>query len=274
MENANQVVGSVVSLYRYPVKSMLGEELNASEVTERGILGDRVYALVETSSGKVVSAKSPRKWAKLFEFRAALAETPRPGEQIPPVRITLHDGTIVSSEQSDLNDIVSRALGREVTFATTVPEDPAFEYYIPDMEGLKHRGETIDQSMPPGLFFDRSVIHLLTTATLERFRELYPQGRWEVRRFRPNIVVEVASGEIDFVENAWVGQTLAIGDDVRLTVTEPCLRCVMTTLPQADLPKDPGILRATAQHNEAIAGIRANVLRDGKIRRGDPVRLE
>src|SRR6266487_5311212 len=108
--------GSVVSLWRYPVKSMMGEELNASEVTERGLLGDRAYALIDSSNGKVASAKNPRKWPQLFDFRAAFVDTPRPGAKLPPVRITLPDGTVVTSEQSDLNQVLSQALNREVTF--------------------------------------------------------------------------------------------------------------------------------------------------------------
>ena len=103
---------------------------------------------------------------------------------------------------------------------------------------------------------------------------LYPQGRFEVRRFRPNVVVGTASGEKDFAENTWIGQTLAIGDAVRLSVTGPCPRCVMTTLPQGDLPKDAGILRTAAQHNRANVGVYASVLQGGRVRRGDSVRLE
>ena len=117
-------------------------------------------------------------------------------------------------------------------------------------------------------------MHLLTTATLDRLRVLYPQGRFEVRRFRPNIVVETANGEKDFVENAWIGQVLAIGDAIRLSITGPCPRCVMTTLPQGDLPKDAGILRTAAQHNRANVGVYASVLQGGTVRRGDSVRLE
>ncbi len=117
-------------------------------------------------------------------------------------------------------------------------------------------------------------MHLLTTATLDRLRELYPQGRFEVRRFRPNIVVETANGEKDFVEDTWIGRMLAIGNTVRLRITGPCTRCVMTTLPQADLPRDAGILRATARHNRANAGVYASVLQGGRIRRGDSVSLE
>jgi MOSC domain-containing protein len=266
--------GSVVSLWRYPVKSMMGEELNGAYVTERGLLGDRAYALVDPSNGKVVSAKNPRKWGRLFDFRAALAEPPRVGEKTPPARITLPDGTIVTSERGNPNQILSNVLGREVTLATMAPQTPNLEEYWPDMEGLVHRETITDEAMPAGTFFDLAVIHLLTTATIDRLRDLYPQGRFEVRRFRPNIVVEPASGEKSFVENAWIGHTLAIGDEVRLSITGPCPRCVMTTLPQRDLPRDPGILRTAAQHNQVNVGVYAAVLRGGTIRRGDWVRFE
>src|SRR6201993_4978995 len=96
------IVGSIVSLWRYPVKSMLGEELNATEVTKRGLLGDRAYALVDSADGKVATAKNPRKWPSLFDCRAAFANVPRTGAKAPPVRVTLPDGTVVNSEQRDL----------------------------------------------------------------------------------------------------------------------------------------------------------------------------
>ena len=275
MASTTQIeLGSVVSLWRYPVKSMMGEELNAAEFTDRGLLGDRAYALRDPSNGKVASAKHPRKWAKLFDFQAAFAESPRAGEKIPSVRITLPNGGIVTSEQRDINKVLTNALGREVTLATAAPETPSLEEYWPDMDGLAHRETVTDEAMPAGTFFDFAVAHVLTTATIDRLRELYPQGRFEVRRFRPNIVVQPAAAEKDFVENAWVGHTLVIGDEVRLNVTGPCPRCVMTTLPQGDLPRDPGILRTAAQHNQVNVGVYAAVLRGGTIRRGDPVRLE
>lgn len=268
------VIGSVVSLWRYPVKSMMGEELNRCEVTNRGLLGDRAYALVDPSNGKVVSAKNPRKWPNLFDFRAAFPEPPRVGEPLPPTRITLPDGTAVGSDDSDCEQRVSSVLGREVTLESSAPKAPSLEEYWPDMEGLDHRETVTDEAMPAGTFFDLAVLHLLTTATIDRLRELYPQGRFEVRRFRPNIVVEPASDEKEFLENGWIGRTIAIGDEVRIKITEPCPRCVMTTLPQGDLPKDPGILRTAAQHNDVHVGVYASVLRGGSIRRGDQVRLE
>jgi len=267
-------VGSVVSLWQYPVKSMMGEELNATEVTERGLLGDRAYALVDSSDGKVATAKNPRKWPRLFDFRATFIEPAQAAAKIPPVRIALPDGTTVTSDQGDLNQILSKALNREVALRAARGGAVNAEEYWPDMDGLDHRDTVTDFTLPEGTFFDCAMVHLLTTATLDRLRELYPQGRFEVRRFRPNIVVQLASDEKGFAENAWVGHTLAIGTAVRLNITGPCGRCVMTTLAQGDLSWDPGILRTAAQHNQVNVGVYAAVARGGSIRRGDPARIE
>jgi uncharacterized protein YcbX len=279
MVGSAQASGSVVALRRYPVKSMMGEELNAVEVGEAGLLGDRAYAIVDVSDGKIASAKNPRKWPDLFCFRAAFVDPPQSGAKIPPVRITLPDGADVTSDQADINEILSRALSRKVTFdAATLsrrcgPIANAEEYWA-DIEGLEHRDTVTDFALPEGTFFDTAVVHVLTTSTLDRLRDAYPQGRFEAHRFRPNIVVRAENGETDFVENAWVGKVLAIGDTLRLTVTGPCPRCVMTTLPQGDLPKDVGILRAAAEHNQANVGIYASVVQGGKVHRGDSISLE
>jgi len=275
MTSTQKVLGSIVSLWRYPVKSMMGEELNATEITKDGLLGDRAYALVDSLDGKVATAKNPRKWPTLFDFRAALADAPRPGVKLPPVRITTPEGAIVNSEQPDVHRTLSNALKREVTLSESSgrPVATAEEYWL-DIEGLDHRDAVTDFGLPEGTFFDCASVHLLTTATLNRLRLMYPQGRFEVRRFRPNIVVETASGEKEFAENAWIGQIVAIGDAVRLSITGPCGRCVMTTLPQGDLPKDPGILRTAVQQNHANVGVYASVVQGGNVRRGDTIRLE
>jgi uncharacterized protein YcbX len=270
-------IGLVVSLWCYPVKSMMGEELTATAVTERGLLGDRAYAVVNSSDGKVASAKNPKKWPNLFDFRATFIEPARLGADVPPVRITLPEGTMVTSQQRDLDEVLSEAFNRKVSLNATEHSQvgPAnAEEYWPDMEGLDHRDTVTEFSLPEGTFFDCASVHLLTTATIDCLRELYPEGRFEVRRFRPNLVVEPAAAEKSFVENAWIGHTLSIGDEVRLNVSGVCPRCVMTTLPQGDLPKDPGILRTAAQHNKASVGVYASVARGGTIRRGDPVRID
>jgi uncharacterized protein YcbX len=266
-------IASIVSLRRYPVKSMQGEELNATLVTERGLLGDRRYALVDPRDGKIGSAKNPRKWPGLFDFQARYVEEPG-GAAAPIVQITLPDGTRVTDTQSSLNEALSRAVGRPVMLHAAPPERPTLEEYWPNLEGLPHRDAVTDESMPVGSFFDLAPVHLLTTATLNRLRELYPQGRFEARRFRPNLVIAPADGSAAFLENAWVGRTLRLGAEVRLKVTGPCPRCVMTTLEQADLPRDLGILRTAVQHNQGHVGVYATVVQGGTVRRGDSVSLE
>jgi hypothetical protein len=281
------MTATVVSLLRYPVKSMMGEELNAALLTDKGLTGDRAYALVDAETGKVASAKNPKVWPNLFEFRASFVEPPQPGASLPPVRITLPDGELVRSDEPDADERLSRAVGRRVTLASTAPSEAALEEYWPDLEGLAPQGhrdtvteEQVAGAAPPGTFFDLAPIHVLTTATIDRLRELYPAGRFEVRRFRPNLVVRV--DEEGFVENSWLGRTLAVGADAKLPVILPVPRCVMTTLPQGDLPKDSGILRTAAQHNRIdvagtglypCVGVYAGVAAGGTLRRGDSVHL-
>ena len=266
--------GRIVSIWRYPVKSMLGEELNSSYVTERGLIGDRVYALVDQETGKVASAKNPKKWGTLFDFHATFIDPLRDVENIPPIRITFPDGTQIFSDQGHIEDTLSKILGREVSLMKANLDKPSYEEYWPDIEGLAQREKVTDEPMPPKTFFDIAVIHILTSSTIDHLRELYPEGRFEVRRFRPNIVVESTSGENDFIENLWVGKKMVIGEETILKITGPCTRCVMTTLPQADLPRDLGILHTVAKYNQVHAGVYASVHRGGRIHRGDRVRLE
>jgi uncharacterized protein len=274
VDQPQKSIGNVVSIWRYPVKSMMGEELNSSYVTERGLIGDRVYAIIDQQTGKVASAKNPGKWGKLFHFRAAFIDSPQTVENIPPVRITLPDGSQIFSNHDEIDRTLSKVLGREVSVMKASLEKPSYEEYWPDIEGLAQREIVTDEAMPPQTFFDVAVIHLLTTSTIDRLRELYLGGRFEIRRFRPNIVVESASEEKDFIENSWVDKKVAIGEDIVLKVIGPCTRCVMITLPQGDLPKDLGILRAVAKYNQVHAGVYASVYRGGTIRRGDIVQLE
>jgi uncharacterized protein len=272
------VVGSVVALWRYPVKSMLGEELTEVEVTGLGLAGDRAYALMDSSDNKVATAKNPRKWPELFDYRAALVAAHQTAANVPAVRITLPDGTTVTGEMSNVNEVLSHALKREVRLETAGPRHEAAaatsEAYWPDMEGLDHRDTVTEFELPLGTFFDAGVVHLLTTATLEQLRALYPEGRFEIPRFRPNVVMETIRGLEGFAENAWIGHTLRVGDEVRISVTKPCSRCVMTTLAQGDLPKDVDILRTAVKHNQTHVGVYASVIQGGTVHRGDSVRLE
>jgi uncharacterized protein YcbX len=245
---------------------------------ESGLLGDRAYALRDTSDGKIATAKNPRKWPNLFDYGAVLIGAATPGEKLPPARITLPDGTTISTEQPDAARILSAALKREVRLekiegAAASQKETSEEYWL-DMEGLEHRDTVTDFNLPEGTFFDTATVHILTTATLQRLHELYPGGRFAVPRFRPNVVVSTTDGSDGFAENAWLGRIVAIGESVRLRIDLSCARCVMTTLAQRDLPKDSGILRTAAQHNQVNVGVYASVLQGGKIRRGDSIRLE
>ncbi len=267
------IVGSVVSLWRYPVKSMLGEPLESSEVTAHGLLGDRAYALWDVQSGRVASAKNPKKWAKLLEFQAAFTESPA-RETVPPVRMSLPDGGSLTSDAIESSTILSALLGREVQLLSSAPKVASLDQYWPDVEGTAYQETITELFLPPGTFFDSCSVHAITTATLAKLQTLYPDGQFELCRFRPNLLIQPVSDAVAFVEDDWIGNVLAIGDQVRLSIDTACPRCVVTTLAQCGLPTDMGILQTTAQHHEVIAGIRASVLQGGTIRCGDSIWLE
>ncbi|MGB3491785.1 MAG: MOSC domain-containing protein [Elainellaceae cyanobacterium] len=269
-----KLVGSLESLFRYPVKSMQGETLETAELVAQGLLGDRTYALWDTQTSRVASAKNPKKWASLLNCHAAFVQPPQDGEPMPPVSISLPNGITISTEQADLDTCLSDWVGREVEVLTSAPETPSLDQYWPDVEGTANRDTVTQLFMPAGTFFDSCPVHALTTATLKRLQELYPEGAFDPCRFRPNLLIESASPDADFVENAWVGHQLMIGDTVTLKVDTACPRCVVTTLPQKGLPEDLNILRTTAQHNDVIAGIRMSVIQGGTIHKGDSIWLE
>ncbi len=266
-------LGSIAALWRYPVKSMRGEELDVAEVTERGLLGDRAYAMIDVETGQVVSAKNPRKWSNLFEFRSNLLESPSDRDAIPPARIALPDGTTVRTDDPGVEERLSALVGRAVRLASSPPPSSRIEGYWPDFDFIESPDTTFHVELPAGTFFDGSLLHFITTATLARLSTVSPQSAFDVRRFRPNMIIEVPDNTAGFIEDGWVGRTIAIGDEVRLMITHPCPRCVMTTLPQDELPKDPNVLRTAVQQNRGNVGVNAAVLHGGRVRRGDVVAM-
>ncbi len=292
------VIGRVAALYRYPVKSMLGEALEVAEVGERGVAGDRAYALVDRDDGKVASAKNPRKWGALLRCRATYVEPPS-SAGAAPVRITLPDGTEVRSDSAGADAVLSRFVGRDVTLVAGAPEGSAFEEVWPDdvgaiapedfiertESGREPTGERVSDittamAAPPGTFFDVTPLHLLTTATLERLAALAPASDFDVRRYRPNVLIDAEEG--GFLENDWAGRTIRLGEAAASGML-PTMRCVMTTLAQDGLDADRSTLQAIAEHNRieipglgtwACAGIYAGVAAAGVVRVGDEVRLD
>jgi uncharacterized protein YcbX len=280
----NTAHATVATLWRYPAKSMMGEELNGTQVTTGGLLGDRVYALVDVETGKVISAKNPKKWPDFFSFRAAFTSPPSQ-DSLQPIWITLPDGTVLRSDQNDINEKLSQFLGHPVTLQTQSPQNAKLEQYWPEFAGETNEisNEAVAGDAPQGTFFDYAAMHLLTTSSMDAMQQLYPKGRFEVRRFRPNIMIDT-SGQNGFVENEWVGKVIKIGTDLRLQITDPCPRCVMPTLAQGDLPADNGIFKNAIAKNRPVVpfankelpsvGVYARVLQPGWVKRGDTVSIE
>jgi|FLYL01.1.fsa_nt_gi uncharacterized protein YcbX len=268
MPDVGELLGTVLALWRYPVKSMMGEAVNASYVGAGGLAGDRAYALVEPETGRIGTAKIPRKWGALFKCRARYLEEPG-ADGVPPAQIQLPDGAFTSTDAPDIDEVMSALLGRRVRMIGERREKLLLESpplgLVPESEDAP----TIDFPVING-FFDLGSIHLISTATLDSLRAAAPGSRFEARRFRPNIIASTPEAE-GFPEEAWTGRVIAIGEDVRVKVTMPTLRCVVTTLAQDDLPDDPGVLRTAAAVNKANVGIYGLVERPGYIRVGDPI---
>jgi uncharacterized protein YcbX len=294
--NSSEPVGTVRALWRFPVKSMLGEEVDAADLTEGGIVGDRAYAIRDRETGKVASAKHSKRWPNLLDCRAAFVEPPGTGDELPPVRIELADGNSVLSDAGDVDAVLSRFFGRDVELACAAQNGYTIDQYHPDLENYDpdgHRDEVVEaqlgaaffnerglpSAVPEDSFFDLYPLSVLTTSTLDQLGNLEPQSRFDVRRFRMNVIVDTR--ERGFVENGWLGRKLAIGDDVQLGVSLPDPRCCMPGLPQEDLPRDPQVLKALARHNRIdvagalypCAGVYAVAEATGTVRKDDSVSL-
>jgi hypothetical protein len=279
---------TVRAIWRYPLKSMLGEELDVATIGERGLAGDRAYALIDGETGKVVSAKNPRRWQRMFECRAEYLESPDPAGDVAPIRITMPDGTAVRSDDADVDDRLSHALRRAVRLTTLAPERVIIEEYRPDVVGVVDESSDtatdgqIALLAPAGTFFDCAPIHVVTTATLASLTAALPSGRFEPGRFRPNLLIDPGADAVGFVENDWINRSLRVGQHVAFDVVLCAPRCVMTTLAQGDLPADKNILQTIARQNRidirglgpsSCVGVYGLVSTGGVVSRGDAVDL-
>jgi uncharacterized protein YcbX len=273
-------IGEVSALERFPVKSMMGEKPRNFEVGPGGVIGDRAYALREAATDRIASAK---KWIQLFDCSARFESEPRAGA-LPPVRIELPGGKTLHAEDANASELISEAMNRKFRLeranaasAEHAGIDPKTVFGEVPVDKI-FPGVT-SETMPDhfalwkGTFFDTATMHLIATGTLAHMRKLTPGSDFDPRRFRANILVDTGSAADHFIEDDWLGGTLAIGD-VRIVSMQPALRCVMTTHPQQGLPRDPAALRTVAVHHKANAGVFAWVGAPGAIGIGDSVYLE
>lgn len=278
---------------RFPVKSMLGEMPTTARLEANGFVGDRLYAVRDVETGKVASAKRPRLWGHLLRMAACYVGAPGPGQ---PIAVTLPSGSVLHSRESDFNERLSAAIGRPVELVAAPEPAARYDYEWPDVPGVmpeeaaaSRRTSTTPEGrgvstvsmgiIAPGTFHDVAPVTIITTATLRKAAQLQPDSNWDPRRFRANLLIDVDRSA--FVENDWVGQQLRVGE-VLLEIRMPTPRCVMTTLPQENLGRDPEILRAVARHNRidvggaglyACLGAYAIVVEPGSASAGDEVEL-
>ena len=246
-------LGTVAALWRYPVKSLRGEALERVAVGPDGIPGDRAFALRDARDGRILSAK---RTATLLAFRAVYPDGPE-----RPALIDLGDGRHITTAAADAAAVLSAALGRAVDLSG------------PDDRRADRRVEWDDEmtfDAPAGAFVDLAPLHVLTTASLAAIAACRPEGRFDARRFRPNLLVDSGARQ-GFVEDDLEGKLLAIGGQVRLRVFMPTIRCALTTRAQEDLPPDPAILRTVVERHGGNLGAYARVEAAGEVRVGDPV---
>jgi uncharacterized protein len=289
---------SVARLWHYPVKSMQGEEVQEIVLGSGGVLGDRAYGFLDLETQKVVSAKRPKRYGALLECRARFLSPPQPDMATPPIEVTFADGTVVRDDLEELTRHVTALLGREVRLITSAPEGAAAEEIWPDIEDLgpaelvaamtthapDEQGDRVVEFIvgmaAPGTLLDMAALHILTSGTLRTLAAEHPDGDWDPRRLRPNMFIE---GQEPADEDDWLGCDLHIGAQAVIHVVGPVPRCVMTTLAQGDLPRDPLVLNTIARvglkqagplGQFACAGSYAEVVEPGVVRMGDPVRVE
>jgi uncharacterized protein YcbX len=306
------IVGYLGQIWRYPVKSMAGERLEHCLVGLAGVLADRGWALRDDDAGEIRGAKAwPVLMQCSGRYREPPTENKFPAVDIalPDGTCLGSDEPKVSARLSELvgrpvslsplqpashkahyrraqpgaamlgwlsrSRLMRRLLQKLIHYTKREaelraefgrePDEP-----LPDLSVFPP--ELFEFTSPPGTYFDAFPIHLLTTSSLDAMARLNPKSAWDVRRFRPNFLIETGSGTKGLVENNWSGRTLRLGN-LMLKCAIPTARCSMTTHVQAELPKDPLVLRTIVREAEQNLGIYATVISAGSVTVGDAVEL-
>src|SRR5258708_27012306 len=255
-----QVIGTVKEIWRYPVKSMAGERLERANVGGLGIHGDRGWAIRDEKAGEIRNA---RKLPALLHCTAVYLREPT-ADDVPPAQITMPNGTTFRSDSAEAGEKLSELLGRPVSIwpiqppserdflKRAAPDNPDMiaelrqvfgrleNEPLPDLSTLPP--QILEFTSPFGTYFDAFPFQVLTTASLSALAIRNPTADFDSRRFRPNVLIETKSGIGGLVEAEWSGRTLRIGA-TRIKVEMPTVRCVIPTLDQPGVKKDPSVLR-------------------------------
>ena len=246
----------VAGLWRYPVKSLRGEQLAEADVEADGLRGDRRWGIRDEDTGRILTG---RREPRLLLGAATMTDDGEP-------EITLPDGRRVRGAGPASDSALSAWLGRRVAL---VPAEGApggnAEFFA---DATDDDSPAIEWTMPAGRFVDAMPLLVLTTASLRAGAALYPAGDWDTRRFRPNLLVEL--GTEGWIEDGWCGRMLEIGQ-VAIEPREPCARCTMVTRPQPGLERDLDIYRTLSRHHGGTFGVWTQVHTPGTVRVGDPV---
>ena len=270
----------VTTIYRYPVKSMMGETLSEADIGGAGIPGDRGWAVRDEKRGGIRGGK------KIPQLMTLAAQS---GPAAP--LITAQEGDSASASSEGINEWLSDKLGHPVTLWPLLPADQLDHYRrgAPDTEDLEQElravfgrlpdeplpdlagfEELLEFESPPGTYFDAFPISIMSQQSLNTMNQLEGESQFDVRRFRPNLLIDIPDTDHPFPEQAWVGKTLSIGS-VTLKIDTTCPRCAMTTHGFHDLPQDAQIMRKLVANSEGNLGIYASVVQAGKVTAGDSV---
>jgi MOSC domain-containing protein len=253
------VVGTVAACRRYPVKSLQGVEADHIEIGATGVVGDRQWGFLDHATGKLMSAK---------RFSALLGAT---GSD---AMVVLANGDEIPLDQSDAAAAVSLWLGREVTIVR--PDHAADMVYEMTFDPPNDDAELFDIPTPEGTFLDLAAVHIISSNTLRWCQDANPDLDWDVRRFRPNLVVDLDGVMGGFAEDRWVGQRLRLGGAV-LEVSMPAVRCAMPLRAQpGGLARQPAMFRALSDlnaDNPNHLGIYLDVVEPGAVCVGDPIEV-
>jgi len=280
------VIGTVKEIWRYPVKSMRGERLDQCMIGDKGLVGDRGWAVRDDTVREI---RSGRTMPGLLDCSATYLTEPR-DEPYPAAMITLPDGTQLASDSGEINGRLSELVGKPVSVWPIVPPEDAEHYRrLPvDEESLRREfarepGEPIPDlnQFPeilmkyvsvPGTYFDVTPVQLLTTSSLAFMRSRNPDADWSTLRFRPNILIDTGE-DPELIENTWLGKTIRLGE-AELACDAPSPRCAITIHSQGDvIARDPSILRTIVKDADQNLGLYCNVGTTGVIRIGDEITL-